>query len=73
MKNNKNRAKLVINNKKYKLKELVNDIKVPEKNKDDKLKINLILCKELSNIRHGYLSYPNYYTNSEILFLLLLV
>ena len=52
VKNNKNKAKLVINNKKSKLKELVYYVRGPEKFKDDKLKINLILGKELSNISH---------------------
>ena len=41
VKNNKNKAKLVINNKKSKLKELVYYVRGPEKFKDDKLKINL--------------------------------
>ena len=48
VKNNKNKGKLIINNKKYKLKEFIND----KEFKDDKRKINMILCKELSNISH---------------------
>ena len=48
VKNNKNKAKLIINNKKYSLKEFIDS-------KDffnDKIKINMILIKELSNISH---------------------
>ena len=48
MKNNKNKGKLIINNKKYKLKEFINF----KEFKDGKIKINIILSKELSNISH---------------------
>ena len=44
---NKNKGKLIINNKKYKLKEFINN-----EIKDDIIKINMILSKELSNISH---------------------
>ena len=50
VKNNKNKAKLILNNKKYKLKEFINSIEI----KDDKLKINIILNKELSNASHMF-------------------
>ena len=46
VKNNKNKAKLIINNKKYGLKELVNKKKFT----NDKIKINMILSKDISNI-----------------------
>ena len=49
VKNNKNKRKLNINNKKYKLKEFIN---VKEFFKNDIIKINMILIKELSNISH---------------------
>ena len=45
VKNNKNKAKLIINNKKYKLKEFLNK----KEYKDDIIKINMIFNKELSN------------------------
>ena len=48
VKNNKNKGKLIINNKKYKLKEFINK----EEFKDNKIKINMILSKDLSNISH---------------------
>ena len=48
VKNNKNKGKLIINNKKYKLKEFINQ----EEFKDNKIKINMILSKDLSNISH---------------------
>ena len=48
MKNNKHRAKLIINNKKYKLKEFING----KEFKDDKINISIILSKGLSNISH---------------------
>ena len=50
VKNNKNKAKLILNNKKYKLKEFINSTEI----KDDKLKINIILNKELSNASHMF-------------------
>ena len=46
VKNNKNRAKLLINNKKYNLKEFVNKKECIE----DKFKIKIVLSKEISNI-----------------------
>ena len=48
VKNNKNKGKLIINNKKYKLKEFINI----KEFKKDKIKIYMILSKELSNISH---------------------
>ena len=48
VKNNKNKGKLIINNKKYKLKEFINC----KEFKDDIIKINMILTKKLSNISH---------------------
>ena len=48
VKNNKNKGKLIINNKKYKLKEFINSNEI----KNDIIKINMILSKELSNISH---------------------
>ena len=48
VKNIKNKGKLIINNKKYKLKEFINI----KEFKEDKIKINMILNKELSNISH---------------------
>ena len=45
--NNRNKGKLIINNKKYKLKEFINN-----EIKDDIIKINMILSKDLSNIGH---------------------
>ena len=48
VKNNKNKGKLIINNKKYKLKEFININEI----KNDIIKINIILSKELSNISH---------------------
>ena len=48
MKNNKNKAKLIINNKKYSLKEFVN-------NKEfNKMKINMILSKDMSDMSHMF-------------------
>ena len=41
VKKNKNKGKLIINNKKYKLKEFINDKEI----KDDRIKINMILSK----------------------------
>ena len=48
VKNNKNKGKLIINNKKYKLKEFMNH----EEFKKDKIKIYMMLSKDLSNISH---------------------
>ena len=48
VKNNKNKGKLIINNKKYKLKEFININEI----KNNIIKINMILSKELSNISH---------------------
>ena len=48
VKTNKNKGKLIINNKKYNLKEFVNINEI----KYDKIKINMILSKGLSNISH---------------------
>ena len=47
---NKNKVKIIINNKKFRLKEFVN-IKEIE---DDKLKVNIIMSNELSNISHMF-------------------
>ena len=49
--NNKNKGKLIINNKKYALREFIND----EEHKDNNiLKIRIILNKELSNISYMF-------------------
>ena len=48
VKKNENKGKLIINNKKYKLKEFINNYEI----KEDKIKINILLSKELSNISH---------------------
>ena len=53
VKNNENKGKLIINNKKYKLKEFIN---VKEFFKNDIIKINMILIKELSNISRIFLN-----------------
>ena len=58
---NKNKAKLIINNKKYELKEIINCNEV----KDDKIKIKMILSKELSDIKRMF---KNCYKLKEILF-----
>ena len=50
VKNNKNKVKLIINNKKYKLKEFINS----KEFKNNKMKINIILNKGLSNFSHIY-------------------
>ena len=50
VKNNKNKAKLIINNKKYGLKDLVNYKEFI----NDKIKINMILSKDISNISHMF-------------------
>ena len=65
VKNNKNKAKLIINNKKYNLKEFINSQEI----KDDKIKINMILNKDLSNGSHmfenfGKLMEISFYDNS---------
>ena len=46
MKNNKNKAKLIINNKKYALKEFINQ----KGSSSDEIKINILLNKDLLNI-----------------------
>ena len=61
VKNNENKGKLIINNKKYKLKEFINI----KEFKKDKIKIYMILSKELSNISHLF---DNCYKLKEILF-----
>ena len=61
VKNNKNKGKLIINNKKYKLKEFIN----AKEFNGDKIKINMILSKELSNISHIF---DNCYKLKEIFF-----
>ena len=61
MKNNKNKGKLIINNKKYKLKEFINSNEI----KNDIIKINIILSKEISNISHLF---DNCYKLKEIFF-----
>ena len=48
MENNKNKGNLIINNKKYILKEFIND----KEFKDYEVKINMILYKGLSKISH---------------------
>ena len=50
VKNNKNKAKLIINNKKYGLKELVNNEDLTK----DKIKIIMILSKDISNVSHMF-------------------
>ena len=50
IKNNKNKSKLIINNKKYNLKEFININEF----KEDKIKIKIILNKDLSNISHMF-------------------
>ena len=50
MKNNKNKAKVIINNKKYELNELINIKEFTY----DKIKINIILSKDISNISHMF-------------------
>ena len=59
-KHNKNKAKLIINNKKYELKEIINS----KKFKDDKIKIKMLLSKELSDIK---CMFKNCYKLKEIL------
>jgi len=50
VKNNKNKAKLIINNKKHKLEEFININKNIKEFGVDKLKIGIILYNGLSNI-----------------------
>ena len=50
VKNNLNKAKLIINNKKNKLKGTINGIKT----KDDKIKINILLNNKLVNFSHMF-------------------
>ena len=53
VKNNKNKAKLIINNKKYKLEEYINNNNINSKELTaDKLKIGIVLNKGLSNVSH---------------------
>ena len=54
MENNRNKAKLIINNKKYGLKEFLNDKEISS----DKIKINMILNKDISNISHIFKNCP---------------
>ena len=61
VKNNKNKGKLIINNKKNKLKEFINRNEI----KGDKIKINIILNIEISNISHLF---DNCYKLKEIFF-----
>ena len=61
VKNNKNKGKLIRNNKKYKLKEFINSNEI----KNDIIKINIILSKEISNISHLF---DNCYKLKEIFF-----
>ena len=61
VKNNKNKIKLIINNKKYKLKEFINSNEI----KNDIIKINIIVSKEISNISHLF---DNCYKLKEIFF-----
>ena len=61
VKNNKNKGKLIINNKKYKLKEFININEI----KNNIIKINMILSKELSNISHLF---DNCYKLKEFFF-----
>ena len=46
MKNNSNKTIIIINNKKYKQKEFINGLK------KDEIKINIILCLDISNFGH---------------------
>jgi len=49
VKNNKNKGKLIINNKKYKLKEFIGG-----ERKSYQIKINIILIRELSHLNHMF-------------------
>ena len=51
VKNNKNKAKLIINNKKYKLKELINS----KEFKYNNIKINIILSKDIADISYMFM------------------
>ena len=46
MKNNSNKTIIIINNKKYKQKQFINGLK------KDEIKINIILCLDISNVIH---------------------
>ena len=46
MKNNSNKTIIIINNKKYKQKQFINGLK------KDEIKINIILCLDISNVSH---------------------
>ena len=50
VKNNKNKAKLIINNKKCELKEFINGEEII----DDKIKVNMILSKQLTNLSYMF-------------------
>ena len=52
VKNNKNKAKLIINNKKYNLKEVINS----KKFKYNNIKINIILSKDIANISYMFMN-----------------
>ena len=52
VKNNKNKAKLIINNKKYNLKELINS----KEFNYNKIKINIILSKDIANISYMFMN-----------------
>ena len=66
VKKNENKGKLIINNKKYKLKEFINSYEI----KEDKIKIDILLSKELSNISHLFDNCENlenfYFFDDEI-------
>ena len=64
LKNNKNKGKLIINNKKYELKEFINSNEI----KGDKIKIYMILIKELPNISHIF---DNCYKLKEFFFVMI--
>ena len=52
VKNNENKAKLIINNKKYNLKEVINS----KKFNYNKIKINIILSKDIANISYMFMN-----------------
>ena len=52
VKNNKNKAKLMINNKKYSLREFIDNIQFT----DNKIKINIILSKDIANISYMFMN-----------------
>ena len=61
VKNNRNKAKLIINNKKYNIKEYINI----KETKDDNLKIKMALNNDLSNLSNIY---KNCYKLKEVYF-----